>query len=228
MKIMNNRTPIATSAILIGAMLAASAWAWSKIPAGARIPIHWDIHGQPNGFATSPTGLLVTPAIAAVIALVFAVIPVIEPRRLNLARSGKFYHAAWIGVVALLAFIHGLTLYSMVYGGIAKGNYVFGAACILFAVIGNYMGKTRSMFLGGVRTPWTLSSEYSWQRTNRLMGRLFVVSGMLGVVATLTLPLPLATETFICAIVAAVVVSLVMSYVFWRHDPERDAENRPQ
>jgi uncharacterized membrane protein len=222
---MNNRTPITISAILIGAMLAASAWAWSRIPAGAQIPIHWGIHGEPNGFASTPVGLLLQPGVAALLVLLFAVIPVIEPRRLNLARSAKFYHATWIATVALLAFIHGLALYSAVYGGAPVGSFIMAAVSVVIAIMGNYLGKTRSMFLTGVRTPWTLSSEYSWQRTSRLLGRLFMAIGLLGFVAAIALPMRLATEMFICALIAVIVFSLVMSYVFWRRDPEREAEN---
>ncbi len=67
--------------------------------------------------------------------------------------------------------------------GAQVGGIVVAAVCLLLIVIGNYLGKTRSMFLGGVRTPWTLSSEYSWQRTHSLAGKLFVLSGALGFVA---------------------------------------------
>jgi uncharacterized membrane protein len=225
---MNNRTPVAVSVILIGAMLAASAWAWSRLPAGAKIPIHWGLYGQPDGFASVPLGLLLGPAITASIVLVFIVIPRIEPRRLNLGRSAKFYHTAWIALVVLFAFIHGLSLYSAVYAGVPVGGFVMAAVCILIAVIGNYMGKTRSMFLGGVRTPWTLTSEYSWQRTNRLMGWLFVVAGVLGFIAVIALPLRVAAESFISTLIAAIVFGLVMSYVFWLRDPERGAENHHQ
>jgi uncharacterized membrane protein len=225
---MNNRTPIAISAILIATMLAASAWACSRIPAGAHIPIHWDIYGQPNGFASAPIGLLIAPAIAVLIALLFAVMPVIEPRRLNLERSAKFYHAVWIATVALLAVVHGLALYSALHAGAAVGNLIMAVVSVLIAVMGNYLGKTRSMFLVGVRTPWTLTSEYSWQRTSRLMGQLFVAVGVLAFVAAVALPMRLATEIFIYTLIAVIAFSLVMSYVFWRRDPEREAENRQQ
>lgn len=222
---MTNRTPITISAILIGAMLAASAWAWSRLPAGAQIPVHWGVYGQPNGFAPAPWGLLLGPGIAALVALLLAVLPVIEPRRLNLARSAKFYHVTWIAIVAILAFIHGLALYSAVYGGAPVGSFIMAAVSVLIAIMGNYLGKTRSMFLSGVRTPWTLSSEYSWQRTSRLLGKLFMIVGVFGFIAAVTLPLRLASEIFICALIAVIGFGLVMSFIYWRHDPERGAEN---
>ena len=49
----------------------------------------------------------------------------------------------------------------------------------LFMVIGNYLGKVRSNFIFGIRTPWTLSSEDAWDKTHRLGGWLFFVTGLL-------------------------------------------------
>jgi uncharacterized membrane protein len=223
---MKSRGSIVISAAVVVAMLAASLWALFHIPPGTRIPIHWDIYGNPNGFAKAPLGLFMTPAMAALIAVLFAVIPMLEPRRLNLERSAKFYHATWIGVIVLMAAIHGLALYSATHAGIQVGGIVIGAVCLLLIVIGNYLGKTRSMFLGGVRTPWTLSSEYSWQRTHGLAGKLFIASGIAGFAAVIALPLPIAVVIFACAAIATVLVSILMSYVYWRRDPERGANAR--
>jgi uncharacterized membrane protein len=218
---MKNRAPLTASIAIVAAMLAASVWAWGHIPAGTRIPIHWDIYGQPDGFALAPLALFMTPAMAALIALLFIAIPALEPRRLNLARSAKFYHAAWIGTILLMAAVHGLVLYNAMHPGVQVGGIVIAGVCLFMIVIGNYLGKTRSMFLGGVRTPWTLSSEYSWQRTHSLAGKLFILSGALGFAAVVALPLKFAVEIFVFSIVATVVFSVVASYFYWLHDPER-------
>jgi uncharacterized membrane protein len=220
---MKNRGPILTSAAIVAAMLAVSLWAFFHIPPGTKIPIHWDIYGNPNRFAEAPLALFITPAMTALTAVLFAAIPVLEPRRLNLERSAKFYHATWIAVILLMAAVHGVALYGAMHAGVRTGGLVIGAVCLLMIVIGNYLGKTRSMFLGGVRTPWTLSSEYSWQRTHALAGKFFIASGALGFAAVIALPLPNAVEIFVGAIITTVLISIVVSYFYWRHDPERGA-----
>ena len=48
---------------------------------------------------------------------------------------------------------------------------------MLFIVIGNYLPKVRPNYLVGIRTPWTLTSDLSWDRTHRIGGRLFVLEG---------------------------------------------------
>jgi uncharacterized membrane protein len=41
--------------------------------------------------------------------------------------------------------------------------------------------NARSNWFIGVRTPWTLSRETVWNKTNRLAGKLFKVAGVLAV-----------------------------------------------
>ena len=50
---------------------------------------------------------------------------------------------------------------------------------LVFVVIGSYVGKIRSHYLFGIRAPWTLSSELSWNKTHQLGGKLFAVQGFL-------------------------------------------------
>jgi uncharacterized membrane protein len=48
----------------------------------------------------------------------------------------------------------------------------------LLIVLGNVMGKIRPNWFVGVRTPWTLSSTASWNKTHQLAGWLFVLMGV--------------------------------------------------
>jgi uncharacterized membrane protein len=59
------------------------------------------------------------------------------------------------------------------------------ATGILLMVMGNYLGKVRSNFSFGIRTPWTLSSEKSWNRSHRLGGWLLFGLGLLCMLASI-------------------------------------------
>ncbi|HVC04644.1 MAG TPA: hypothetical protein VND88_08195 [Candidatus Acidoferrales bacterium] len=54
---MKLRDAISTSTVLIFLMLADSAWAWSTMPAGARMTVHWSVFGHPNRSAAKPVTL---------------------------------------------------------------------------------------------------------------------------------------------------------------------------
>lgn len=53
----------------------------------------------------------------------------------------------------------------------------------MFLVIGNYMPKMKQNYSLGLKVPWTLNSEENWNRTHRLGGYVFMIGGVLVLVA---------------------------------------------
>jgi uncharacterized membrane protein len=92
---------------------------------------------------------------------------------------------------------------------------------VIVTVLGNYLGAVRSNFFFGVRTPWTLSSELSWERTNRLAGRLLVPLGVIVALMALAGWALAGLATFIVLLVASMAVAVAYSYRVWRDDPQR-------
>jgi uncharacterized membrane protein len=215
---MNRKPAVIASALLIAFMTALSLWAWPQIPAGRQIPIHWNAAGNPDGYASKELALLVLPIVALGIALLLAAIPQLEPRRLNLAQSAKAYLTGWIGGLVVLAGAHLLIVLAAVGH---PANIVTIASLLvggLLIVVGNYLGKARSNFFFGIRTPWTLSSDLSWDKTNRLGGRVFVAVGAAWILAGLTR----SGSVFLVVLgilLALIVMVTVYSYIVWRDDP---------
>jgi len=89
------------------------------------------------------------------------------------------------------------------------------------AVGGNYMGKVRSNWFLGIRTPWTLSSELSWEKSHRLLGRLFVISAGVTLAVRFAIGVEPAYLTFAASVTASALLAIVSSYVYWKQDPER-------
>jgi uncharacterized membrane protein len=219
---MNRRPMILVSALVIGVMLVASVWAYASLPADAQVPIHWGPDGQADGYAGKAVGLFLLPAIAVLAAAMFWILPRIEPRRANLERSGKAYAAIWIGVMLLLGGLHLLAVSVAMGAEFDLTRIVLIGTGVLFVVIGNYLPKVRSNFLVGIRTPWTLTSDRSWTKTHRLGGRLFVLEGLILVVAGLLgIGGAVQVGVIIAGVAIIVGVAFVYSYVVWRDDPER-------
>jgi uncharacterized membrane protein len=87
--------------------------------------------------------------------------------------------------------------------------------------MGNVLTTVRSNYMFGVRTPWTLSSELSWDKTHRLVGRLFVVAGIGVFAASLLGQLLLVFWLLMGSVVVVLVVGFAYSYLVWRDDPDR-------
>lgn len=203
------------------AMLAISAWAWGQIPDDAQIPIHWGINGQPDGYAPKSVGLLFTPALGVVLGAVFLAIPRIDPRREHLIASTRAWVAITGSAMLLLVLVHAAVVGAALGATFDMGRLVAIAIGALFAVIGNFLGKTRSNWFMGIRTPWTLSSERSWTKTHRLGGRLFMAVGLLSVVLGLVTTDQIVFFALVPGILVAAFVPIVYSYFVWRDDPDK-------
>jgi uncharacterized membrane protein len=219
---MNRRGLVVFSAVVVGALLILSGWAWFQLPADAQVPIHWGPDGQANGYASKTVGLLLLPFVTLGVAALMWVIPAIEPRRTNIEKSGKAYAAIWVGVVLMLAAVDVVAVAVAMGAELDMTLIVFVATGALFIVIGNYLPKVRSNYLMGIRTPWTLTSDLSWTKTHRLGGRLFVLEGLVFIVVGILRPAP---EALIVVLIGGITVMLVFvfaySYRVWRADPAK-------
>jgi uncharacterized membrane protein len=219
---MDRRRLTILSTVVVGALLLLGAWAWTVLPPDALVPIHWGPDGRVDGYAPKTVGLVLLPLMTIGVAALFWVIPVIEPRRANIEKSGKAYAAIWVGVVLLMAAIDVVAVAAALGASLDMTLIVFVGTGLLFVVIGNYLPKVRPNYLMGIRTPWTLTSELAWDKTHRVGGRLFVLEGIVFVIAGLLRPPPGAlVVVLVGGMVVMLVVVVAYSYRVWRSDPAR-------
>jgi uncharacterized membrane protein len=188
---------------------------WSWLP--ERIPTHWNVRGEVDGWSGRWPGAFLLPAAALAVWLLLPLLRRLDPRRANYERFDDTFWLVLNVVLLFMAVLHALTL------GAAAGwvgdvtRWVIAMMGAVMVVLGNYLPRVRSNWWLGVRTPWTLESERVWRDTHRLAGRTFMAAGVVAVAAAL---LP-ATSRFWVAIGALMVgafVPVVYSYVLWRRE----------
>jgi len=215
------------SVLIVAVMFALSLWASGRLPAGAQIPVHFGPDGTPDRYGGRFEGLYLMPLVAMGIALLFAVLPRIEPRRTNLLQSGKAFLAIWAVLLLFLGGIHASIVFTAVGWKVNVSFIAFGLVAVMYLVIGNFLPKVRSNFLMGVRTPWTLTSELSWNKTHRLAGTLFMVLGALMLVGAFVRP-SVMLWLVIGGPIAITVISVLYSYFVWRSDPRKSKQGREE
>jgi uncharacterized membrane protein len=203
-------------------MLVASAVAWVSLPDDAEIPIHWNIGGEVDGTASKAVGLLLTPAIAIGMTALLAVVPFLDPRREHMRQSLRSYTIVSSSVIVFIGLVHLAIVWAALGNQLDIARLMGIGAVALFGVIGLVIGNTRSNWFLGVRTPWTLSSERSWERTHRLAGRLFLASAAIMLVASVVGTPELVFFAVIGSVLLVTVVVVVYSYMVWREDPDRE------
>ncbi|MGA0704549.1 MAG: SdpI family protein [Steroidobacteraceae bacterium] len=223
----SERWPLALGLGVCLTMLALSTWAWLVTPADFQFSVHFDLSGRADRLGGKAEGLLLLPAIALLLLVLFPLLPRLDPRRENLERSSRLYGVIWIGVLVILGFAHATVVLVSLQVGIDPLAWMPLLIGAFLMILGNNLGKSRSNFFAGIRTPWTLSSEYAWMRTHRLGGKLFMLAGLATCLAFFLFGWD--TEpgrkkvawVLMAGIGVASLVSVVASYIFWRSDPER-------
>ncbi|MCF6291928.1 MAG: SdpI family protein [Robiginitomaculum sp.] len=218
------------SLIMIGIMLALSIWAMGQLPAGEQFATHWDANGVANGFSGRATVLWMMPGMTIGIALLLAIVPQLDPRKRNLLRSSMAYLVIWVGTLLVLAFAHFMMVLNATgtinMADVGNGPGMIKALTIIlggfFAAIGAVMGKIRPNWFMGIRTPWTLSSDLSWDKTHRLTGWLFLATGLLSIISAFIMPPNIAMGILITGSLATLLIAVIYSWYVWKNDPVRE------
>lgn len=212
---MTTHRRFAVPAALCALLAAVAAWGFVVVPADARVPTHWNFQGEVDGWSGKTFGLLFPVGLGVAMTLLLAFLPRLDPRRRHVEQSTKALAMVAAAVDALLLVIAVVTVLVATGRDVDMTRVLAPALGLLFAVIGNYLTKTRSNFFIGIRTPWTLSDDRVWARTHRLGGRLFVALGVVGAVTGLLAP-GVGIVVIGAGAIAVAVVTSVYSYVVFR------------
>ena len=199
--------------------LLATLIAWGFLP--EEIPIHWTTHG-PDGFADRSL-IWLFACLGAFMAILFTVIPLIDPNGKNFQRFMEYYEMFTLAVVGFFAIITGIILSeSFRPGQLEVGQMVVLMVGLLFLVVGNLMPKLKKNYFIGIRNPWTLSDSDIWNRTHRLGGIIFFIFGLSVTLWTLMPVWPwLIYLVSALALLAAIFVPYLYSYYCFRQKQKK-------
>ncbi|NQV19344.1 MAG: SdpI family protein [Armatimonadetes bacterium] len=171
--------------IIIIIQIIASLYLGLSLSEDARIPCHWNIKGEIDGYYDKWTGVLLFPGVNLAMLLLMIALPHISVRYKN--AQERFEKVIPSLAMIIIFFFAGIHIYMIL---LAKeilnpsGNMIFYLIGLMFIMLGNLLPKIPSSFFAGIRTPWTLSSEEVWRKTHRLGGTNFVIAGLLMILIT--------------------------------------------
>jgi uncharacterized membrane protein len=101
------------------------------------------------------------------------------------------------------------------------GHLGMATLWLILGAIGAVLGKTPPNAVVGVRTPWSRASRLSWDKSNRLAGRLFFGAGVVGVLLAPLTPEPLGMRASTTVVLIIAGLAVMESWRVWRRDPDR-------
>ncbi len=204
------------SLLVLAATVAVTAAAFPQLP--AQVPIHFDLHGSPNGWAPRAIAVVLLPGVMVLLWSLLRLGPGLLPQDWQQRMEASPLSIAVLATVMMLGLIQGKIVFAALHPSEHQGWVSLAATGGYFVVLGQLMPRVRRNPWIGIRTPFTLSSDENWLRTHRFAGYSMTVGGLLAVI--LAKPSP---EASIGAIVVGPVAAIVYSYVAAkRFPPQQD------
>ncbi len=179
---------------------------WNQLP--EKIPTHFGIDGQADGYSSKLFTLFAFPALFLLFQIICLASFEKESVKVNIpAKMRRFY--TWL--IPILSLIIQGSIYANALGFIKSGpTLVTTFLAIVFIVIGNYLPKIQRNPTVGIRIPWTLSDDKNWYKTHRMAGKLWVIGGLIILLESfIQVALP-----YVMGVVIAVMIVVPIMYSF--------------
>jgi uncharacterized membrane protein len=102
----------------------------------ARMPTHWGLSGQPNGWSPREFGAWLLPGVMVILWGLSVVLPRIDPRGQNSEKFGVGYHVAITAILASQGVIQWAMLNVALGHPVAINTVIYVALGVLFALLG--------------------------------------------------------------------------------------------
>ena len=182
---------------------------WNRLP--DVMATHFGTNNEANGFSSKAFAVFGLPAFLLAAHWLCALITARDPKKQNISPK-MFTLVLWI--VPVTSILVAAIEYPVNLGyQIDITFYMELLLGVLFVIIGNYLPKARQNYTIGIRIPWTLANEENWNRTHRLAGYLWMIGGILMIIACLSRLVP--AEWLIGLFLIMALVPCIYSY--WLH-----------
>ncbi len=211
---MSRRGTLGMLALVLLAFLV-TLWFYPRLP--DPMATHWNARGEVDGYSSRFWGAFLLPLLLLGLAVLFYLIPRIDPLRENYPRFRTYYEAFILIFMLYMIAVHlWVLLWNM---GVHLGVNLFVplGMGLLFVFIGFLLERVEPNWFVGIRTPWTLSSERVWRQTHRVGGQVFKVMGVVVMVSAF-LPSVYTVWVILAVVLAGALGLVIYSYVLYERE----------
>jgi uncharacterized membrane protein len=161
---------------VIGLSAALTAAVYERLP--ERMATHFDLAGNPNGWMPRAMGAWFAPVFGLGLWAFIRFLPAILPKsdRRRLGDSSAPLVAAMTAM--FMAAVHVLVLYVALVPGASLARAIWIVLGALYVALGLVIPRVKRNAIIGIRTPWSLTSDENWARTQRVGGYAMVIGGL--------------------------------------------------
>jgi len=179
----------------------------------AQMASHWGTTGEVNGYVPKFWGLFLMPIISVLLLALFIAIPRIDPMKENIAKFRRYFDGFIVLIMSFLFYMDLITVFWSLGFRFNMVSMIAPALGILFYGAGMLIENSKRNWFIGIRTPWTLSNEHVWEKTQKLGGKLFKAAAVIAVLGIFFQQI--AFYLVIVPILAVAVFTVVYSYAIY-------------
>lgn len=175
---------------------------------------HWNSQGMVDGYMSKFWGTFLMPIILIFMYGIYFIIPKIDPLKKNIENFRKQYNTLIALISVFLFYIFILTIAWNIGKEFNMNNFILPAMGVFLYYIGHLLKYAKRNWFVGIRTPWTLSSDYVWDKTHKIGGLLFKI---IGIITLLEVLIPnYGFYLTIFSIIGSIVFLFVFSYIIYQ------------
>ena len=204
-----NRKTMILTCLLCLLPMALGLYFYKELP--DQMPIHWNTAGEVDGYAPKTLAVFGFPVFFAALELLMFFVILNDPKKQNqseIMRQLGFWSLPFVGMI-----VYPMTIFSGIGYNLPVTTIAMLLCGVIFIVVGNYMPKAKQNYTVGIKLPWTLHDTENWNKTHRLAGFLWVIGGILFLVAAF---LPGGAILTVAIAVVMVLIPTVYSYLLYR------------
>jgi uncharacterized membrane protein len=205
---------LSAAVVMVALSFAVSLYFYPVLPES--MASHWGISGQVNGYMPKLLAAFLLPIILVPMVLLFFAIPRLDPLKANIEKFRGHYNGFIAVFCAFMLLLHLQVLLWNMGVRINPATTMPLFMGVLFYYIGIMVENAKRNWFIGIRTPWTMSSEAVWDKTHRLGGKLFKISGIIALFGVL---FPLFAFYFVIVpVISVVFYTMLYSYLEFKKE----------
>ncbi|NYZ79831.1 SdpI family protein [Candidatus Micrarchaeota archaeon] len=197
------------SRIIIALALAMSLYFYGQMP--ATMATHWGANGEVNGYSSTLFGLMIIPVMMAAMYALFSVLSNVDPMRKNIDKFRNYFDFFIVIMMGFFFYVQMIMIAWNLGYRFDISIAIVPAMAVLFYFAGVLTERSKRNWFIGLKTPWTMSSDVVWEKSNKLAGRLFKACGIVSLLSLLIVPKYTLMIIIVMAIFASV-YPIIYSY----------------
>lgn len=185
---------------------------YSKLP--EQMASHWDMNWKVNWYMPKFWWVFIMPIISMAIYLLLTYLPKIDPIKENIETFRAYYDTFITVFLWFFLYISLIMIFWNLWYKFDMNLMIIPAISVFFYFVGELLIHSKRNWFIWIRTPWTLSNDIVWDKTNKLWWKIFKIIAFIFLVAIFSwINL---FYVIIVPILASVIFLLVYSYLEYK------------